>query len=178
MGLKQFLVLQLVISLDASAIVVKLSDLHTMAKRSDIVVHGVVGEQTTATDELSRPVTLTEVEVVDSFLGGKTGDVITIYQVGGQKDGRIMPLLGGQKYNVGQEVIFFGLKLGDAYVSYGAGQGKLDVINNNGQNLVVEDLGDVDVLDLKKNTTARPMPETYQGLDILKGEIRQMIKSR
>src|SRR5580704_13925926 len=86
------------------AVIVKLSDLHTMAKKSDIVIHGFVGEQVTVFSE-KRLITLTRIEIIDNLSGKKisgdvikSGDVITVYQVGGEKDGLVMPILGGQKY--------------------------------------------------------------------------------
>lgn len=160
------------------ATIVKLSDLSTMAKKSDIVVHGIVGEQVVATDELDRLVTLSQIEVIDGLYGAKTGDVVTFYQVGGEKDGRVMPLLGGQKYNVGQEVILFGLELNNAFVSFGAGQGKLDIIKDKNGDLVIEDLGDVMAIGAKNSPIFRPIPDTFTGTETLKSEIRQMIRSR
>lgn len=175
----RYLFLLFIVGLKAEAAIVKLSDLGTMAKRSDIVIHGQVGDQVVTTDELSRLITLTQIEVIEPFYGGaKTGDVVTFYQVGGKKNGLVMPMLGGQRYNVGQEVILFGLQLGNTFVSYGAGQGKLDVINDGGRDIVIEDLGDVHAISPKDRKIFKPMPESYVGKEILKNEIRQMIKFR
>lgn len=169
--------ISLIAGFNANAIVVKLSDMQTMAKRSDIIIHGHVGEQTVTYDDKSRLITLTEIEVVDSIYGAKTNDIIMVYQVGGEKDGIVMPILGGQQYHVGQEVILFGLQLDNAFVSYGAGQGKLDIFNDHGRDLVIEDLGDVEAIDYQKNAF-KPSPETFVGVGTLKSEIREMLKAR
>ena len=168
--------LLVILATPSMAVIVKLSDLQTMAKRSDIVVHGRVGEQTVTKDKLSRLITLTQIEVIDSLYGAKTGEVVTVYQVGGEKDGVVMPLLGGQKYSPGQEIFLFGLKLDNTYVSYGSGQGKLDIVNENGVEVVKEDLGDVSIPT--KSGAIKPVPDRFLGKNILKNEIRQMLKTR
>lgn len=165
----------------SNTLIVKLTDLNTMAKRSDLVIHGYVGEQTVVTDDMGRLITLTDVEVIDGFYGAKTGEVITMYQVGGQKNGMVMPMLGGHQYTIGQEVILFGLKLDNTYVSYGAGQGKLDVVVKRGQETVIEDLGNVSALTRDgngKTKATRPMPLEFSSKDLIMSEIKEMIKSR
>lgn len=176
-----FLCAALVISCNVHALVVKLSDMQTMAKRSDVVIHGYVGDQTVVTDDLGRLITLTQIEVIDGIYGAKTSDIITVYQVGGEKNGRVMPLLGGHKYELGQEVIFFGLALDDMYVSYGAGLGKFDIMQENGTDMVREDLGTISALNNDKTSrekTIRPAPLTFSSNSLLKDEIRLMIKNR
>lgn len=167
------------VGISCHALIVKLSDLHTMAKRSDVVVHGFVGEQRVVDDEMGRFVTLTDVEVIDGLHGAKTGEVITIYQVGGQKRGMVMPLLGGQTYIVGQEIYFFGLKLDNTYVSYGAGQGKFDVIHQSGEDLVVEDLGNVGAIvnGMGARVVSRPSPLVYSDAALFKEELKLMLKT-
>lgn len=162
------------------ALLVKLSDLHTMAKRSDIVIQGYVGDQHVEKDELGRIITLTDVEVIDGIYGKKTGEVIQIYQVGGEKDGVSMPILAGQQYQIGQEIFLFGLKLGDTYVSYGAGQGKLDVKYDHGEEMVVEDLGSIHTISGqgKNSALSMPMPLSYPSKDLFKAELREMIKMK
>jgi hypothetical protein len=161
----------------SNTLIVKLSDLHTMAKRSDIVVHGYVGEKRVVTDNLNRLITLTDVEVIDGFYGAKTGEVITVYQVGGSKNGVIMPLLGGHQYQLGQEIILFGLQLDNAYVSYGAGQGKLDVVAKDGREIILEDLGDVSTVINGQQKTIKPIPLEFEDKNLAIGEIRKMVKS-
>lgn len=167
------------VAISAQATLVKLSDLHTMAKRSDIVVHGFVGEQRVETDDLGRLITLTDVEIIDGLRGVKSGDVITIYQVGGQKNGVVMPLLGGQNYNVGQEIFFFGLKLDTTFVSYGAGQGKLDIIHQGDHDVVREDLGNVATINTTAmgKTVSRPEPLMFEDSALFKDELKLMIQA-
>lgn len=167
------------IHFSSHAHIVKLSDMQTMAKQSDVVIHGHVGEKKVTMDDLGRLVTLTDVEVLDGLHGAKTGEIITIYQVGGQKDGLVMPLLGGQLYHEGQELFFFGLKMGDAFVSYGAGQGKFDIVHDRGEELVREDLGNVSVIkNFSSLQPENPSPLTFESKSILKDEIKEMLKAK
>lgn len=168
-------------SASVQSIIVKLTDLNTMAKRSDIVIHGYVGDQSVVNDDMGRLITLTDIEVIDGFYGAKTGEIITMYQVGGSKNGVIMPMLGGQRYQLGQEVVVFGLKLDNTYVSYGAGQGKLDVIVDGVHETVVEDLGDVSAMTRDGNgavNAVRPMPLSFSSKELILQEIQEMTKSR
>jgi len=164
----------------SNALLVKLSDLHTMTKGSDIVIQGYVGDQKVEKDELGRLITLTDVEVIDGLYGKKTGDVITIYQVGGEKDGVSMPILAGQQYKIGQEIFLFGLRLGDTFVSYGAGQGKLDVRYDHGEEMVVEDLGTVHTLSFGGHNSplSTPMPLIYENKSLFKEELKAMIRMK
>ncbi len=165
------------ISSSANALLVKLTDLHTMAKRSDVVIQGYIGDQRVVTDDLGRHVTFTDVEVIDGLHGAKTGEVITIFQVGGEKDGIVMPLLGGQRYEVGREIFFFGLKIDKAFVSYGAGQGKLDIVREGKEDMVIEDLGDVESVSKNGQVVMRPMPQTWTDVETLKKELKVMLKN-
>lgn len=168
------------LSANASAIIVQLSDLHTMASRSDAVFHGIVGEQRVVRDKLGRLITLTDLEVIDGMFGLKTGEVVTIYQVGGEKDGLNMPLIGGQKYNLGQEVLLFGLRLKEAYVSFGAGQGKLDILEHDDKKIAVEDLGNISAISIDegKAKAYKPASLIYSDLNMLKEEISTILAER
>jgi hypothetical protein len=168
-------------------VIVKLSDLQTMANQSDVVFHGYVGEQHVDYDSMGRIVTLSEIEVVDPLYGVKSGQVYTIYQVGGELNRVVQPLLGGQTYNIGQELILFGLlvknNLRDTIVSFGVGQGKLDIMpsaNTNGDS-VVEDLGNISALLPSTSASlsvSAPVPLSFSSTDVLKDEIRLMLKHR
>lgn len=165
----------------AQAVIVKLSDLQTMAQKSDIVFHGYVGDQRVVYDNMGRIITLTDLEVIDGLYGSKTGQVVTMYQVGGEHNGVVMPLLGGHVYRLGQEVILFGLVLKDTYVSFGAGQGKLDIQPGEGEEEVKEDLGDIHALGPSSGGSlgiTAPTPLTYSSTTLLKEEIRLMLKNR
>ncbi len=165
-----------IFALETQAIIVQLTDLHTMAKRSDVVIHGYVGEQKVSTDEFGRLITVSEVEVIDGLYGAKNGEIIKIYQVGGEKDGVVAPLIGGQHFSLSQELIFLGLKAGDKFVSIGAGLGKLDVAANG---TVVEDLGNVESLDPKSvRGLSRPSALSFSEVELLKSELREMLKDR
>ncbi len=175
--LRLFIVLALLFSWPSSSLIVHLSDLQTMAKRSNIVAHGYVGEKKVVTDKLGRLLTLTDVEVVDGLHGAKTGEIFTIYQVGGEKDGLVMPILGGHYYQIGQEIIFFGLSLGANFVGYGAGQGKLDIISRDGSEHVREDFGNISAVR-PNYQEYQPSPLEYDDVELLKSEIRLMLKDR
>ena len=160
------------------AIMVQLSDLVTMTKRSDLVIHGYVGDTSVITDEFGRLITLTQIEVIDPIHNAKSGEIITVYQVGGEIPGLVAPILGGQNYSLGQEVILFGLTLDNKYVSYGAGQGKFDVVQNTNSSLVIEDLGDVEVLSPNNpliHSFATPL--IYDDVNIFKKEIRNILNN-
>lgn len=169
------------LSPDAGAVIVKLSDLQTMAQKSDVVFHGYVGDQRVIYDKMGRIITLTDLEVIDGLYGAKPGQVVTMYQVGGEHNGVVMPLLGGHVYRMGQEVILFGLVLKDTFVSFGAGQGKLDIQPGEGEEEVKEDLGDVHALGPSIGgsiSITAPAPLTYSSTTLLKDEIRLMLKNR
>lgn len=174
---KFYVVMVIIISPLAHTLIVKLADLNTMAQKSDIVVHAYVGDQRVVSDDLGRPITLTDIEVIDALLGAKTGEVITIYQVGGSKNGVMMPLLGGHQYRLGQEIIFLGLKLDDLYVSYGAGQGKLDVVSQAENHIIVEDLGNINIMN-NNHEIITPLPLQFDDKNIIKAELKAMIKLR
>lgn len=174
---KLYLAMIIMLSPVANTLIVKLTDLNTMTQKSDIVVHAYVGDQRVVSDDLGRPITLTDIEVIDALLGAKTGEVITIYQVGGSKNGVIMPLLGGHQYHLGQEIIFFGLKLDDLYVSYGAGQGKLDVISQGENHIVLEDLGNINIVN-HDHEVITPLPLQFDDKNLVKEELKAMVKLR
>ena len=163
------------------ATIVKLSDLQTMAQKSNVVFHGYVGEQRVSYDKMGRLITYTDIEVIDGLYGSKPGQVVTMYQVGGELNGVVMPLLGGHAYRIGQELILFGLALKDTFVSFGPGQGKLDISSDEGSDQVREDLGNVSVLgpDISGALTiVEPQPLSFSSTELLKDEIRLMLKNR
>jgi len=164
-----------------NATLVKLSDLQTMAQKSDVVFHGHVGDQHVSYDKLGRLITLTDIEVIDNLYGTKNGQVVTMYQVGGELNGVVMPLLGGHSYRIGQEVILFGLALKDNFVSFGPGQGKLDINQGENKAQVTEDLGNVSIMgprDAAGVTIIEPDPLSFSSTELLKDEIRLMLKNR
>lgn len=167
--------LMLLVCMPSNGLIVQLADLHTMAKKSDIVIHGFVGEQRVERDKLGRLITLTDVEIIEGLHGMPSG-IMTIYQVGGEKNGEVMPLLGGHHYKISSEIFFFGLKMDQQFVSYGAGQGKLDVVPDGDQGVVVEDLGDVSVID--NGMSSHPSPLIFPDAVVFKEEVKLMLKHR
>jgi hypothetical protein len=175
-----FFILSLVAP-NALGVIVKLSDLQTMAAKSDIVFHGYVGDQRVNYDKMGRIITLTDIEVIDGLYGSKPGQIVTMYQVGGEHNGVVMPLLGGHVYRLGQEVILFGLTLKNTFVSFSAGQGKLDIRPGEDEEVVREDLGDISALGPSIDGSlgfSTPVPLTYSNTELLKDEIRLMLRNR
>jgi hypothetical protein len=159
-------------------LVVQLADLPTMAIKSDKVLHGVVVEQTVQLDRFKRPTTLSKIKVKEGLYGIKTGDIATVYQVGGKIGNMVMPIVGGQEFRVDQEVIFFGLDSGEYIVSFGQGQGKLDITPSPQGRLAIEDLGNVGVVSPVLHQAIKPVPDMYPDVELLKQEIRKMVKQR
>ena len=156
---------------------VKLSNLVDMSGNSEVIVHGIVGEQRVEIDKYSRPITLTEIEIIDPIYYNTSKKIITIYQVGGKTSDSVFPIIGGQHYEVGQQVILFALKFNDKFVSYGLGQGKFNVSVNENTSAVVEDLGNVEEFNSKTPFLHKsPSPLHYEDLELFKKEIRSIIK--
>jgi hypothetical protein len=112
------------VSAPAHATVVVVPTMEEMTHRSDVVVHCVVREVVVEEDRPGRIVTLTSLEVLDGIAGAKTGDVLTLFQVGGEKDGRVAWISGAHHFVVGEELVVFAVQppaLNGRIVPYGIG---------------------------------------------------------
>jgi hypothetical protein len=154
-----------------------------MSIKSDVIVQGYIGNKRVEFDRMGRLITLTEVEVIDGIHGAKTGEVITIYQVGGEKNGLVMPIIGGHRYEFGNEVLFFGVDLDKKndrkFVSVGVGHGKFDIQNKERERSVLEDLGNIGVIEKISNNPTRvvaPLPLNFSSLKVLKQEIELIME--
>ena len=161
-----------------SATVVYIDDLQTMTRQSDVVIHAVVADQTVKEDGDGRILTISTLEILYGLKGAKTGELITLYQVGGELGGRVLKVLGAQNYTFGEEVVLFGVRLGDMIVSYSVGLGKFKVLRDDNQIRVVEDLNDL--VEAKPTSTGEltfdePHPRKYPSLDGFKAAIRESI---
>ena len=164
-------------SYQISTTTVKLSNLVDMSAKSEIIVHGIVGEQKVKIDKYLRPITLTKIEIIDPIYNSTAKKVITVYQVGGKTSEGVYPIIGGQSYQVGQQVILFGLKFNDKFVSYGLGQGKFNVSINQNTSKVIEDLGNIEEFNPRSPFThVSPSPLIYEDLELFKKEIRSIIQ--
>lgn len=179
---KRLLFLTILYSLRSSAIVTHLATMPFMAQKADKVFHGYVGEQEVTKDKLGRIITITSIEVVDPLFATQKGDVIKFFQVGGQLDNEVTPIIGGQQFRLYQEVILFTLDNGDYVVSFGAGQGKFDIENpasgNPATSLAIADFGSVAEIAPGQKHASTPSAERYENTETFKNEIKLMLKDR
>jgi hypothetical protein len=84
--------------------------------------------------------------VLDGIAGAKTGDVLTLFQVGGQKDGRVSWIAGAHRFVVGEELVVFATQpaaLQGRIVPYGIGFSLFSVKDGVDGKHVEELVGDV-----------------------------------
>ncbi|MDA0712973.1 MAG: hypothetical protein O2897_03190, partial [bacterium] len=157
------------------ATVVKISDLATMARKSEVIVQAKVLYVSIKEDTDGRIVTLTTLQVIDAFKGAKKNEIKTIYQVGGQFKNKVLQVMGAHKFTKNEEMFFFAMSLGDMLVSYGVGLGKFRILPDKNQFQVVEDLHDLVVL--KNGGTGdnyeAPIPRRYPSV----GEFKNALSS-
>lgn len=174
------LVTPLVASSSASATVVVLHELDEMTTRADVVIHARVGDVTVTRDEKGRIATLVEVEVLDALKGAKTGDVLTIWQLGGTYEGQTMMITGQHKWDKGEEMVFFAMKHEQWIVSYGVGVGKYHVERAADGVDVVAEYGDVVAVSAGPNggtAMAAPTAAPAKSLKVFKDELRDLVKN-
>ncbi|MFZ9889319.1 MAG: hypothetical protein ACO3JL_17640 [Myxococcota bacterium] len=160
----------------AHATVVLRASLEEMSARSDVIVHGRVAEQTVVREPEVGLVTLTEVEVLDGLKGAKTGDVLTIYQVGGSLNGEHSWISGAHRHRLGDEMVFFAMRHKERVVGYGIGLGKYVVDREGRVPGVREDLSDVLRLTKGENGELRAdiaEPDQHPSLDAFKEYVRR-----
>lgn len=163
----------------AQATVVVMHSLEEMTRRSELVAEARVADQRVV-EENGRIITLTDVEVIDGIKGAKSGDVLTIYQVGGTLNGTRMWIEGAHRYEIGEQMIFFGVRHGERVVSYGVGLGKFRIVYDGSFQKVVEDLSGVVVLKTGVGGQAEfetPTPRSFPSLATFKSEVKQWTSS-
>lgn len=159
----------------AQSTVVVMHSLEEMTRRSELVVEARVADQRVVEEE-GRIITLTDIEVIDGLKGAKPGDVLTIYQVGGTLNGTRMWIEGAHRYEIGEQMIFFGVRHGARVVSYGVGLGKFRVIYDGSFHQVVEDLSGVVVMKANAQGETEfqtPTPRSFPSLASFKSEVQQ-----
>ncbi len=158
----------------AEATLVVIEDIATMTKKSDLIIHAKVIDQSVKKDQSNRIVTMTTLKVLDGMKGSKKGDIKTIYQVGGELGGRVLRIAGAHQYSLGEELVLFGLLYGDLVVSYGVGLGKFRILRDKQGTRVVEDLHDLVAVkfdDNEKFVFEEPTPRKFPSLDEFKNAI-------
>lgn len=163
-------------ALPSAATVVVMHSLEEMTQRSEVIVHARVADQRVERREQLGIITLTDIEVIDGIKGAEKGDVLTIYQVGGSLDGEHAWIAGAHKHRIGEEMVLFAVRHGSQIVSYGVGLGKFVVDREGKLPSVIEDIGDIAVMERGPNGELRyttPEPRNSPSLDAFKEHIRR-----
>ena len=134
----------LLISTQARATLVLPVSVDQMARESEVIVHGQVTEQrVTWSDDKARILTLSTIRVLSEVKGARKGDVLTLYQVGGSIDGITTKIVGACQFDVGEEIVLFGMRFEGKVVTYGMGLGKYLVTELGNTKMVQAQFGDV-----------------------------------
>lgn len=166
------------LSVTLSAAFVHIEDLEVMTKKSDIIIQAMVISQEIQEEPSGRLITLTTLDVLDGVKGAPTGRYVTLYQVGGELNGKVMRLSGQQPYNTGDEVVLFGVRLDEMIVSYGPGLGRFNVDRLGKLVGSSESFGDVVAVrkdDAGEFIVEHPIGRRYPSLDDFKKEIRSYL---
>ncbi len=160
-------------TLSSDATTAVIHDIRTMTQNSGVVVQAKIVSQKVTEDARGRIITLSTLRVEDGMKGARTGQELTLYQVGGELNGRVMRLQGASVYRPGEEIMLFAVPHRDQVVSYGLGLGKFNII----QDKVVEDIHDLEVVDRKdgRQFYRAPTPRRYNSLKAFKDEIRKAL---
>jgi hypothetical protein len=167
-----------VVAAPARATVVVIPTLEEMTLTSDVVARITVGDARVVKDH-GRLLTLTSVEVKDGIKGAKTGDVLTMWQIGGSLDGRESWIVGAHHFVKGEELVLFAMngksdqvKPGDRVVyPYGIGVGLFEVKPDMPGAPVNELLGDVAAVEMGadgKPHAITPQLRHYDSFDAFK----------
>ncbi len=176
-----FFVAAVVGALPSQATVVIVPTLEEMTHRADVIVHAVVADQQVFEKRKGKIVTHTILEVVDGLSGAKDGELITVEQIGGVLADRQMWIAGAHRFQVGDEVVFFGARIDDYYVAYGIGFGIFDVKEDVDGKHAIERGGDV--VQMVRNAEGRmegkPVtPRHFRSLDAFKADLRAILEGR
>ena len=150
-------------------------DIRTMTQKSGLIVEAKVIAQQVSVDDRGRIITFSKLKVKDGLKGAETGQELTLYQVGGEYQGRVMRLQGASIYRPGEKLVLFAVPYRDKMiVSYGLGLGKFNIVEKKNGDRVVEDIHGLQVLQMKAGlkSLSTPLPRRYQTLEAFKAEIR------
>jgi len=160
--------------------VVTLDSIETMSKNSELIVHAGVAKTETRYDESGRIITLITLEILDDLKGAQHKRHITVYQVGGELDGKVFHVAGAHRYQLGEEIFLFGLPLpqDDKIVSYGVGVGKFNVKKDSTGERIVEELHDLTIATLQQNRLhfTEPSPRVFTSVKQFKDRIVAALK--
>ncbi|MBH1989134.1 MAG: hypothetical protein I8H75_01930 [Myxococcaceae bacterium] len=154
-----------------------LDDLPSMSRRSGMIADVRVLSQEVREDAKKRIITLTKLQVDEGLKGISKGEILTLYQVGGSLNGRVMHLEGSSVYRPGERLVWFGFPLQENVVSYGLGLGKFKVVSGERGLEVFEELGDLK-LARRPHTyllLANPSPRHFKSLERFKAVIRSAL---
>lgn len=174
------------LALPAAATVVVVPTLEEMTWRSDVVVHAIVVDQQVIEQVKGRVVTRTVLDVQDGIAGANPKDLLTVEQLGGNLGSRRAWIAGAHKFKVGDEVVFFGVRLQNVVgesvvVPYGIGFGIFDVKDDVDGKHAVERGGEVTQLVRDENGVASMKavtPRHYTSVDAFKAELRAILDGR
>lgn len=152
-------------------------DIQTMTRKSEVVVEAKVIRQEVMEDAQGRIITLTTLHVDDGMKGAQTGKELTLYQIGGELNGRVMRLEGASVYRPGEQIMLFASPFKDKIVSYGLGLGKFNIITSDKKTQVIEDIHNIEFLQRKEGRQifVKAAPRRYPSLKAFKDEIRKAL---
>jgi hypothetical protein len=144
----------LAVAAAASASIAVYQSNKDLALKSDEVVVGEVKARSSIVDEKTRtPYTLTTVAVKEWVKGGAGEKEITVRQMGGKVDDKVMVVTGDARMEVGDEVVLF-LRKGDGVrFLYAMAQAKFAIIRDpiTGQKVVQREARDLAVGEINKD---------------------------
>lgn len=171
----------LAIASGAQATVVVKTSLEEMTLRSEVVMQAVVVEQKVVEDKPGKIVTLTTLRVVDGISGVKTGDVVTVYQIGGRLGDTAAWIPGAHHFKQGEEIVFFGVKLAKRpghVVPWAIGYGLFDILDDVDGRHVHEVVGDVVAAERTAAGETKMVglePRRFDSLDAFKADLRAIL---
>jgi hypothetical protein len=168
----------------ARATVVVVPPLDEMAVVSEVIADVVIGEKRVV-KEGGRVVTFTTLEVKDGWKGVKTGDVVELFQLGGDLDGKSSWIVGAQRFKEGERFVLFGMhfRRGETdrptVIPYGIGFGVFKVDEQLTGEKVTEVVGDVVMLEKDPGgnvqTSNAPATRRYDTLAAFKNTVMKAV---
>lgn len=171
----------LFISVKVWSLVAFLPKLQDMTQNSDRIVHAVVVGSESKYDEKGRIITTTTLKIIEELKAADKANFVTVYQVGGEIDGKVFQVPGAHHYRIGEEVFLFGLNMAheNTIVSYGLGFGKFSVGDRASKARVVEELPDLHFASIhEKEWQLAPKARVFASAAAFKKEIKQLLKTR
>lgn len=156
-----------------AAVVIRFSDLQTMAWDSDVVVHAIATDRYSAEEADGRLVTWTELTVVDarshreSSYAVEQPEVLWLAQPGGQLNGRVTMVPGSARLEIGEQCVLFAMDMLNwpgVVIPHTHGGGLMVVDSLDGG--LVERVGNVSTL-----AGGTPEPRSIDSMDTFWGQI-------